>query len=247
MPRPKLPGGHTIHTDHRPINLARVIDHDANGNPITSAERFNQIVAMGESLHVAAACAAISLDTATDHIKAGALIAHDLARGTRTETLLPPKDQVKLAFHRGFTEAYARGMAFHAGLRAQVMRGGGTITTRTTTTRSIPNPDGGEPVVETTQVVKTEQIAPDPATIRWFAERRWPEHFGARLTITGEPAVDPMDIPEPDRIAAMIEAAEAYLADQSDTSGDVIETTATVVPTMSPHASDTTDPRRNGG
>lgn len=235
MGRTKLPPGVTIERDGRPLNLTRVIDHTADGTPITAAERFLQIVALGEMLTVAAAAATLSTDTVLEHLKAGAFIAHQINNGDRTELALTPKEKEKLKFHRGFTEAYAKGVAYQAGLRNQIMRGGTQVVTRTTTTRTT---SAG---TETTEVVKVETLGPDPATIRWFAERRWPHEFGTRLTIdTDDRVTDPLDVDDTDRVAAMLQAAEAFL-EQATPAPAVIDTT-----THDDASSAAQHPHRNG-
>lgn len=217
-PRTRLPEGVTIERDGRPINLARVIDKHQDGTPITAADRFLQIVALGEALTVAAAAATLSIDTVLEHLKAGAMLGHLINNGDRSEQLLTPKEKAKLDFHRGFTDAYAKGVAYQAGLRNQIMRGGTKVETRTVTTRTAT--DG---TVERTEVVRTETLGPDAATVRWFAERRWPTEFGTRITV--DTPTDPLELEDDDLVQVMLAAAEQYLADQTTTTAGVIDTT----------------------
>lgn len=192
-----------------PLALTRVLERDPDGNPtVTVGSRFLDMIRLGNPVQIAAACAGASAYAMVQAIKDGARLSDEVEGGLRSEDALSPRERLLIDFSRDYTRASGEAIATHSAILARIVRGGGQVVTRTTVTKHVGDQ------IEVTETTRTEILGPDPATLRWYLERRWPEHFGTRITVATDPALDPTHRTADDaidRVLAMLEQPPAQL------------------------------------
>jgi hypothetical protein len=203
----------------RPSVLRAVIGTRPDGSPITTHERIVDALTVGSFFEQASAAAGVNKQTAYGWLTSGARSKRWLAQGGPNN--LTPHEQDCVAFSDAVAEADARWELQVNTLLERLGRGGTTVEVVTVKQqrRERPNPDDPtQPIVdyvELERTTRTETLAPSPQVLEWRLSRRFPTRYSQRMELTGA-AGGPIEISREERSAQLAEAAEAYLAGQTD-------------------------------
>lgn len=183
----------------RPPSMDRIVDRDAEGKPITAAEK---VVALTREVwapwEYCAKAAGLAPGTLSNWITHGGKARSKAARGEK----LTAYERRYVAFLDALEKAEGEAVADRIGFIQQIARGGWTRT-KTVTKESA---DGK---VETTTT--TETAEPTWTAAAWQLERRRPDLFGrTRVEITGADGA-PLQ-PKEERADELAQALEAWQA-----------------------------------
>lgn len=199
----------------RPPALTRIIDHAADGTPITVGDHLLATLQSGQYIEVAAARAGVSRGTVHGWLRDGARVRAQLAGGAPRADFT--EQQLRCAeFSRAADEVQAVAETQDVAEHARLARGG--LTVSKTVERMAVAKDGTTTVLERT--VTTEVLPPNHRALEWRLERRAPARWGRldRLEIdTGVPAVS-----EAERAERLADELAVFL-DGRDHDDDVVD------------------------
>lgn len=185
--------------------MDRQIDVDADGQPITVADRILNAVKVGTPLAGAASCVGITVVTLHQWMRDGARIERTLYANPDAE--LTDYDRRAAAFSYEIAHAIGE-WEYRANEILEGLAVGGTeIVTITQKVRK--KDDGTEEVLETSR--KTEKLGPNPEVIKWRLRTRFPDRYAERVEVSG-PGGEP--IPIESRARLLVEQVVAFKAAQ---------------------------------
>lgn len=174
---------------------------DGTTTRVTVGEAIVRNLAAGGYVEQAAAACGIDKPTLYAWLKRGARARRKSLNG---KGAVPATDRQYVEFSNAVATGQVKPLTRAEATIAQLMAGGRTVRHETVKTNAA-----GE-VLERT--VRTETLAPDAASIRWWLERRWSKLYGhlGSLEITGADGA-PL-IPEADRARDLAEALADFQA-----------------------------------
>lgn len=161
-------------------------------------ERVADAIRLGGSLHDAAARAGVGKAVLQGWLRNGTRLQAAIGQGARDPDSLTAHEQAEMQLAVVVDRAEAEAKLVLLGLLDRVTRG---VEVRTVTVKI----DQSGQEVERTE--RTENRGPDPATIRWRLERRWPEEFGQRVRAEVVAQIDT----GPERVAELADALRSHL------------------------------------
>jgi hypothetical protein len=181
--------------------LLRPVGRLSDGTAVSVADRVAEAMRLGGTLHDGAVRAGVSPQRLAAWVRSGNRIAAALDAGSLLHSDLDAQARAEVALAQTVEASATEGKLLLLGLLERLSRG---TEVRTVTVRLDAS---GR---EVDRYERTEQHAPDAATIRWRLERRWPDEWApkGRLEVTG-PDGGPLSVDLASRAAELAEALRA--------------------------------------
>lgn len=189
------------------LRLHSVIDHDADGDPVTVRDRLLQWVAQGCPQDIAAAKAGVGRATILHWMHEAAAITERQAVNPYSRLTRAEQDLVD------FSAQLEAARAAHAAHLLGLVNGhadGGLekVTRRAKDKLGPPGADGTRAVLETERTVITETTLPSEAAARWLLERQY------GMTQSVEIRVEGGVLDDDTRLAELATAMREFLAER---------------------------------
>jgi hypothetical protein len=142
------------------------------GTEVMVWERAADVIRLGGTLRDAATRVGVTREVFAQWVRNGTRLLSALAVEARDPADLSEHEQATIRLAEAIEQAEAESKLIMLGLLDRAARG---VEVRTVTVRLDASGN------EIDRVERTEQRGPDPATLRWRLERRWPEEFAPRV------------------------------------------------------------------
>jgi transposase-like protein len=142
------------------------------GGEVMVWERAADVVRLGGTITDAATRVGVARQVFAEWVRNGTRLLNALAANARDPADLNAHEQATIKLVESIEQAEAESKLIMLGLLDRAARG---VEVRTVTVRLDAQGN------EIDRVERTEQRGPDPATLRWRLERRWPDEFAPRV------------------------------------------------------------------